>query len=71
MPEKVLLRDIGVNEFCSTEWPPTIDSTFLKPGMGDGETVPLYDCAGCPIFARNVLAEVYPVPKEEGLRLFK
>lgn len=71
MPEMVLLKDIGVNEFCSVEWPPTRDSTFLRAGKGDGIIVPLYDCTGCPMLARNVSAEVYPVPKEEGLRIFK
>lgn len=71
MPEIILLKDVGVKEFCSTEWPPTKDSTFMRPGEGDGKVVPLYDCAGCPILARNINAEVYKVPKEVGNKLFK
>lgn len=70
-PEKIYLKDVGVKQFCSLEWPPTRDYTFYRPGKGDGKIIPLYDCAGCPIFAENFDAEVYPVPENIGREFFK
>lgn len=70
MPDRVSLRDIGVNEFLSTDWPPTMDSVLLRVGQLADDGIGLYDCAGCALLAQNIDAQVFPVSREEGTRVW-
>lgn len=69
-PRRIRLKEVEVNGFCSTQWPPTKDSTFLRPGQGHEGVVPLFDSVGCAMLCRHVNSLVYPVPKEVGNELF-
>lgn len=69
MPDKVCIKDIGVKEFFSFDFPPTLKNTYLRAGIGEENEIPVYDYTGCPLLAGDWQL-VYPVSKDVGNRLF-